>query len=285
MVNAVFVGLDNAGKTSIRLFLQSLDKEGALRTRASTSIERLARAGLTISIIPGQKYYRENERFYRILFPSADHIVFVVDSSRPDRFTEARKYYQYVKRMIRKYSLKKPKITILAHKQDIRGALPGSDVKKAIAGARSKVLVLETSIHDMMSMIILLKNLYGGLKGNDIDFVTQALQERLMADAIAIYDSQRLPLSTSGSEDLVRKTYDRYFSSLVKDGDFRFSIISTNGTKAAMVCENVNGYSVLVLSVGFNVGIEEALSIIREAALCYAKEFSKRWGTDNPWGI
>ena len=287
MINAVFLGLDNAGKTSIKLFLQHLDREKALRTKASTSIERMSRAGLNIAVIPGQRVYREDEKFYRILFPSADHVVLVVDSSRPDRFDEAREYYKFVRKMIRKYSLKKPKITILAHKQDIKNSLPGDEIKKSVAGARSKVLVLETSIHDLTSMIILLKRLYGDLRGNDIDFITQALQERLLANGIAIYDSQKLPLSVSGDKDLLDSIYNKYFNALLRDNDLHFGIIYTDGTRIAMAQEKSDGYSILVLAVNFNSGVEETIEIIREAAKCYAREFVKRWGTnvDDPWNF
>ena len=287
MVNVVFVGLDNAGKTSIKLFLQHLNREIALKTKASTSIERFARAGLSIAVIPGQRFYREDEKFYRILFPSADHIVLVVDSSRPDRFGEVKEYYKFVKKMIKKYSLKKPKFTILAHKQDIKGAVSGDYVKRAVAGARSRVLVLETSIHDMTSMIVLLRNLYGDLKGNYIDFITQALQERLCADGIAIYDAQRLPISVSGDKNIVEWVYDRYFDVFLRDDEFRFGVLSTNGKKIMMVVEKTNGYSVIVIATNFKTNIEETLSIIKETAQCYAKEFAKRWGTptDNPWNF
>ena len=286
MVNVVFVGLDNAGKTSIKLYLQHLDKEKALMTRASTNIERLSRAGLSLAIIPGQKVYREDEKFYKILFPSVDHIVLVVDASRPDRFAEAKEYYKFVRKMIKKYALKKPKITILAHKQDIREALDGETVKKEVAGARSRVMVLETSVRDLMSMIILLKNLYGNLKGNAIDFITQALQERLGAEGIALLDSQRLPLSLAGDKNLLEKIMDKYFGTIVRESEFKYGIICTNGTSAALVCEKSDGYSIFVLAANYGVGVEEALSIIKEAAYCYAKEFVKRWGSEeNPWNF
>ncbi|MEX0568238.1 MAG: ADP-ribosylation factor-like protein [Candidatus Njordarchaeota archaeon] len=286
MVNVVFVGLDNAGKTSIKLFLQYLDKEKALSTVTSTSIEKFARAGLGISVIPGQKIYREDERFYKILFPSADHIVLVVDATRPDRFEEVKEYYAFIKKMMKKYCLKKTKITILAHKQDIKNAKDSETVKKAIAGIRSKTMVLETSIHDLMSMIILLKNLYGDLKGNDIDFITQALQDRLKAEGVALYDSQKLPLSIAGNKDLLSKISNKYFDALLRDDDFHYGIISTNGSNIAMACERVNGYSITLIATNFKVGIEEVLSIIREATSCYAKEFMKRWGNEeNPWNF
>ncbi len=286
MVNIVFVGLDNAGKTSIKLFLQHLNREKALKTRASTNIERFNRAGLSLAVIPGQKIYREDEKFYRILFPSADRVVLVVDASRPDRFSEVKEYYRFVKKMIKKYALKKPKIILLAHKQDLRNSVDGETVKKSVAGARSNVLVLETSVRDMMSMIILLKSLYGRLKGNAIDFVTQALQERLSAEGIALLDSQRLPLSMAGNKELLDRILNTYFSTVVRDDNFKYGIICTNGTKAALVCEKADDYSIFVLATNYHAGVEEALSIIREAARCYAKEFIKRWGTEeNPWNF
>ncbi len=287
MVNAVFLGLDNAGKTSIKLFLQYLDRNRALKTKTSTSIESLSRAGLNIAVVPGQKIYREDEKFYKILFPSADHIILVVDASRPDRFEEAKEYYRYVRKMIKRYALKKPKVAILAHKQDIKNSVSGEEVKKAVAGARSRVMVLETSVHDMTSMIILLRYLYGNLKGNDIDFITQALQDRLSARGIAIYDSQKLPLSITGDKELIEKIYNKYFDTLLRDEDLNYGIISTNGTKMAIAMEKSENFSILILVANFEARIEETISIIREAAQSYAKEFAKRWGTreDNPWNF
>jgi len=287
MINAVFVGLDRAGKTSIKLFLQYLDNERASKTTASTGVERLSRAGLTISIIPGQEVYRLNEDFYRILFPSADYIVFVVDAARPDRFPEAKEYFAFVRKMRSKYAIKKPKIILLAHKQDVEGALSGEEVKNAIVGSRSKILVLETSIHDTLSMFVLLRCLYDSLKGNYIDFITQALQDRLHADAVAIYDSQSLPISIAGKKDLVERIYEQYFDVIFRDPNFKFGLFSVNGTKLAARTEKVNGCSLTILVANFNTSVEETLGVLKDAAQNYVREFMKRWKSvpDNPWNF
>ncbi|GEM_PF-2696937 len=287
MVNAVFVGLDRAGKTSIKLFLQYLDSERASKTVASTGVERLSRAGLTISIIPGQKVYRLNEDFYRILFPSADYIVFVVDAARPERLPEVREYFKFIKKMRSKYAVKKPKIILLAHKQDIEGALSGEEIKNAVAGSKSKILVLETSIHDTLSMLVLLRSLYNTLRGNYIDFISQALLDRLGAEAIAIYDSQSLPISIAGKKDLVEKIYEQYFDILFKDPNFKFGLLNMNGTKLAIQTENMNGCSITILAANFKTSVEETLKILKDAAQSYMREFAKRWRNlpSDPWNF
>lgn len=287
MINAVFVGLDNAGKTSIKLFLQHLHKERALKTKASTNIEKFSRAGLSISVIPGQKFYRENERFYRVLFPSADYIVFVVDAADKDRIEEAKEYFQFIKKMRKKFGIKKPKLIILAHKQDVEGALSADEVKELIAGKRSTVNVLETSIHDMVSMLILLRSLFGTLRGNYIDYITQALQDRLLAEGVALYDPDGLPLSVVGNKELIEKIYNRYFDTIFREREFHYGVISINGSRFAAAMENAGKYKVTILVANFDTGLEDVLTIIREAAKYYAKEFERRWKEtpDNPWNI
>lgn len=286
MINAVFVGLDRAGKTSIKLYLQYLDSERASKTTASTGVERLSRAELTISIIPGQEVYRLNEDFYKILFPSADYIVFVVDSSRPERLPEAKEYFEFVRKMYIKYAVKKPKIILLAHKQDAGNVLSGEKIKEQIMGKRLGALVLETSIYDPLSMLILLKSLYADLKGNYIDFISQALAERLGADAIALYDSQGLPISIAGKKDLVNKICNPY-SRLLFDPEFKFAVLGMNGTKLAAVAENNDELSMTIVAINFRADIQETLNVLRESTQNYVREFIKRWGDkqSNPWNF
>lgn len=286
MINAVFVGLDRAGKTSIKLYLQYLDSERASKTVASTGVERLSRAELTISIIPGQEVYRLNEDFYRILFPSADYIVFIVDASKPDRLKEAKEYFEFVKKMYTKYAVKKPKIILVAHKQDSKDAIPGEKVKEQVVGKRSDIVVLETSIYDPLSMLILLKSLYADLKGNYIDFISQALAERLGADTVALYDSQSLPISIAGKKDLLEITCDKY-GRLLFNPEFRFGVLGINGTKLAAVAEDLDGHTLTIVAVNFRVDIQETLKVLEESARNYVREFVKRWGDrqQNPWNL
>ena len=74
-----WIGL--CGKSSIRIYLENFDVEKALNTMTSREIEELKRGKLNIFIIPGQKLFRYEEKFYRRLFPITDVIVFVIDSA------------------------------------------------------------------------------------------------------------------------------------------------------------------------------------------------------------
>lgn len=199
----VLCGLDFAGKTSISLWLKSLNSQAALRTVASTDIETVKKKDLLVFVIPGHVKFRYNEEFYRLLFPQADKVVFVVDAADRTRFSEAREYFKFVREMMRKYCRGRAELIICAHKQDLPGAASGYIVRKHVAPDAEGVRVLETSIHDDVSMVNLLRVLYDMPTLHPLDVLVQEIATKLAARCAFIADDTALPLAMVGEEHIV----------------------------------------------------------------------------------
>jgi len=159
MVNVLMVGLDYAGKTSIRQYLQTFDVNRALRTETSTSIETFRKSALNIYVVPGQELLRYEERIYEILLPITQKVCFVVDSADVSRFDKVKKYFEFIRRMMSKYASSDCELIVLAHKQD----LPNAVDKRKIAELLDvdETYVLATSIMDPISMSQLCLKLIG----------------------------------------------------------------------------------------------------------------------------
>ena len=126
-------GLEEAGKTSIKIYLENIDRDQVKTPyRASENVEVYREHYLTVYVIPGQESFRYSEFLYEKCFQPSDRIGFVVDASDRDKFGEAKKYWEYVKKMIEKYAVKKVEVILVAHKQDKEGALDAREIAKKI---------------------------------------------------------------------------------------------------------------------------------------------------------
>jgi len=92
-----FVGLDRAGKSSIKVYLESLSLNSAMNTRISNGVETYLVRNFRIDVFPGQEKLRYEETLYERLFPFVSKVVLVVDSVDRKRFPEVRKFWKFVK--------------------------------------------------------------------------------------------------------------------------------------------------------------------------------------------
>jgi len=195
----IFIGLDRAGKSSIKVYLESLNLDAAKNTSMSNGIEAFQRGSLKIEVFPGQRRLRYNEKLYQIYFKMARKIVFVVDSADHSRFDEVKRFWGYVQHMIKKYceDVEDVEIIFVAHKRDLRGSLSAEEIYSRLnLKGVTRVFFVNTSIYDPLSISQLLSIIYGSRRTGAMD-----LAERLRiicgAEFSFIYDGQVLPVAYS----------------------------------------------------------------------------------------
>ncbi len=192
----IFVGLDRAGKSSIKVYLETLDVEKAKNTRMSNGLEAYIVGDFRIEIFPGQQKLRYNEKLYQVFFPPASKIVLVVDAADCQRFEDVKLYWKYIRKMIEKYCQQKPQIILLAHKQDIDGAIPPEKLKTIIFDredfTKYRITTLGTSIYDPFSMSSLLNILHGAKEASGD--IAETLRRITKAELAFIYDGHILPI-------------------------------------------------------------------------------------------
>ena len=129
----VVIGLNNAGKTSILYALQ-LNKFVETQPTIGGTVEELSHKNVNFLAwdLGGQEQLRESWSLY---YQSTDAVIFVVDSSEPQRFSIAKKELHKV---LAAPELSKACILIFANKQDVQGALPAVEVAKALGMSNVK---------------------------------------------------------------------------------------------------------------------------------------------------
>ena len=221
--NVVFVGLHLAGKSSIKIFLESFDVNKALNTKASTKVEELRRRTLNLFIIPGQKMWRYDERLYKLFLPKAHKICFVVDAADHEKFDEVRRYYDFLMKMVKKYACETVELIVLAHKQDLPNAVSGKKIAELLGVNEN--MVLETSIFNTTS-IARLYFLLVGIQQSFLDFLVQLMRET-NAKAIFLGDLENINIAIGDTQIAV----DHYVQAveLKKHTDYDYLILSTSG--------------------------------------------------------
>ncbi len=276
---AILCGLDFAGKTSIALWLQTFSREVALRTTASTEIESVKKKDLVIFVIPGHRRYRFCETFYQTLFPMMDVLVFVVDAADKKRFDEAKEYFAFVGEMIKKYSKKKVKVTLCAHKQDLADAVSGYYLKKVIAPRQNDIKVLETSIKDEISMINLLRVIYGERKLDPFDVIIKQLVTKTKAKGAFIADETGLPLAIYGDEaDALTFLVDalKFYN---ERENIDYLVTGANGQCDIVIYKRYQNGLVYagVLGIDGNQNIKEVVNLMRVNLDYVSRILEKRW--------
>ena len=278
----IFLGLDNAGKTSIKVYLETLDIEKAKNTKMSNQVEVYQRGKMRIEIFPGQKLLRMKERLYEVFFPYAKRIAFIVDSADKDRIPEVREYWGFVKSMITKYCEKTPEIILVAHKQDLQGALSAKELMNLILDKEDQrkysIIPVETTIYDPISMSLLLRALHGGHKLG-IDQVVDSLRERTDAELAFIYDNHLLPIATSvksKDETMMRRLNDIVIA-LEKVGELRIMAgYFADGKNIIIVSDRVSDERILVGIYNFSTQLREAIIQCKNVSKYYLKEMRER---------
>ncbi len=269
----VFVGLDRAGKSSIKVYLETLNVELAEKTEMSNGIEVYQRGGLKIEVFPGQRRLRYNEKLYEVYFRAAKKIVFVVDSADHKRFEEVKKYWDYVMEMIRKYC-GDVEIIFVAHKQDLEGSIPARELygRLGLDSGGVPVRFVDTTIYDPWSIARLLSMLHGSRGVMDM---ADTLRTMCRADFAFIYDQQLLPVAYSprdGKNHIILHIND-VVCSLEKIDRIMAVVGIFRDKKLGIVAVEEEGSRVIVGVYGFGVSIRDMLEFCRRAGTRYISEY------------
>lgn len=279
--NVILCGLDEAGKTSIKVFLENIDKDQATRPYiASTEVETYREHYLSIYIIPGQERFRYVELFYEQYIPIADRIGFVVDASDSSRFVEAKRYWQYLKEIIKKYASKKIEVIFIAHKQDKKGSIRAEELVKKIFSKddikKYKVRPLSTSVLDIFSMYELLRAFYGDLKKVGLDTIVEVLCSNTKASAAFLIDGQMLPISVIGSSDAL-KFMEEIFYPIFKRGILEYLALKYEQIKFVAISRRVDSDIVVAGVYDYKTPLKDAINYCNRALIKYIDEARKRW--------
>lgn len=280
-MQVLFLGLDNAGKTSIKVYLETLNSEAAVKTKISNGVEVYKKGDLVMRIIPGQAALRMNEKFYRLYFPSADLIVFVVDAADKTRFDKAVDYWRFVRDKILEYGKEGIRVIFLAHKQDLDSALSAGEIEKLFEGLLEEVdpVFLETSIFDYSSMVNLLNVIHNARKVG-IDGLLEDLRKRLEADIAFLYDRHLLPISIAIRKKPNKELFDRISSVIVeteKLGEVHALILFFNdGSNLLVLGKRLPEERILVGAYNIRRGLSEAVKLFEGLYNQYREVYRKR---------
>ncbi|MEX0569499.1 MAG: ADP-ribosylation factor-like protein [Candidatus Njordarchaeota archaeon] len=281
MPNIILCGLDEAGKTSIKVYLENIDKEQATRPYiASTEVETYREHYLSVYVIPGQERFRYTEIFYQQYFSVADRIGLVVDASDHSRFKEVKEYWTYLKEMIKKYASKEIEVILIAHKQDKKEAVRVEEIATKILSKddikKYKIRMLNTSVLDIFSMYELLRAFYGDLKKVGLDAIVEVLCSNTKAGAAFLIDGQMLPISVAGSPDAL-KFMEEIFYPVFKRGILEYIALKFEQIKFVAISKRADGDIVVAGVYDYKISLKDAIDYCNRALIKYIEEARKRW--------
>ena len=278
----IFVGLDNAGKTSIKTYLETLSIDAAMNTRMSTQVETYLRGGFRVYIFPGQRKLRYDEFLYERFFPLADKIALIVDAADKRRFGEVRKYWQFLYRMIDKYGRKKVQVILVAHKQDLPNALRWKEILPKIFDVPFDVGLFDircanTSIFDPPSMSMLLRTLHGATSLG-IETLLSNLRRLTKSEVAMLFDTHLHPIAMSGTttgSEIFRRVHALVVD-LEKHG-FEAFVGVFRDYHVFVMCRGGGEGRVIVALVNFGVKVNTAAEFCDETLKQYARMRDKIW--------
>ncbi|MEM2833356.1 MAG: ADP-ribosylation factor-like protein [Candidatus Korarchaeota archaeon] len=278
-----FVGLDQAGKSSIKVYLESLSTKNALNTSMSNGVESYLRGNMRIDVFPGQEKLRYMELLYERFFPYIDKLALIVDASARDRFDEVKRYWKFLKNMLEKYAEKEIQVILVAHKQDLSGAVSSDELCKIIFDAddieRYNVIHLNTSIFDPISMSLLLRALHGTI--GLLESITEMLRVESRAQIVAIFDGHLLPIAISGTSprsELFEKVHE-LVTSVEKFGYLKAFVAIFEGEKVLAISRREGNERVIICIINFEETLERVIELSNNAISHYINELRKRfWG-------
>ena len=279
---AVFVGLDAAGKTSIKVYLETLNLDAAKSTSMSNHNETYERGNLRIEVFPGQEILRFKEPLYATFFPAVDKLVFVVDASDTKRFSEAKKYWNFLKQMITKYCKKIPQTIVLAHKQDLKESVSADIILDQIFDQEDidkyNIVSLETSIYDPISISLLLMAIHDG-ENIGLDKIIEALRSRSRANAAFIFDGHILPICYSSIDEDTKtmNLISDVICSLEKIGTIKtFISVFEDGGNMIAVSKKLNSERVIIGVYDYKEKTKNVLDLCINTLEYYMREIRKR---------
>jgi GTP-binding protein SAR1 len=123
----LFLGLDNAGKTTL-LGVLSTGHIPAARPTINPNVEQLKLGGITLKTMD-MGGHPEARRLWKDYCVKIDCVVFLVDASAPERFAEAKKELDL---LLQTEELRSTPFLILGNKIDLPTAVPEDDLKQAL---------------------------------------------------------------------------------------------------------------------------------------------------------
>jgi len=219
-IKVVLLGHANVGKTSIGKYLKYFDRALALDTEPSTRIEKymlkIMKADISLFVTPGQKRFKDsNMEFLLRLLDSDTIVIYVIDAS-----TETNKLklmvsdfiavVHAVRRVVEEKKIGRINIVLLAHKQDLPGAIDGEKVMgRVINRIRRKIPfvsieVFNTSIYYPESIFRFIRKavIPKVLPISSIHDIVTTLTKITGSDTVVISDSMGFPIAIGGEEDI-----------------------------------------------------------------------------------
>ncbi|KAN0066308.1 ADP-ribosylation factor-like protein 2 [Thecaphora frezii] len=136
-LRVLFLGLDNAGKTTIlkRLLNQPQQEIESISPTLGFSIQTFVHNGYTLNVwdVGGQKTLRP---YWKNYFERTDCVVWVVDSSDRARIGDCR---DELHALLGEERLSGATILVFANKQDLSGAMSSDEIKAALGLDEQKV--------------------------------------------------------------------------------------------------------------------------------------------------
>ncbi|KIR97169.1 ADP-ribosylation factor-like 2 [Cryptococcus deuterogattii 2001/935-1] len=184
-MRVLFLGLDNAGKTTI---LKKLNNESTsdISPTLGFNIKSLIRDGYTLNIwdVGGQRTLRP---YWTNYFESTDAVVWVVDSSDRMRMNDCR---DELKELLHEERLAGATLLVFANKQDLAGSMPLEEIRdtlelQSIISHRWIVYPCSAftgeNLNDGMNWLVkeVAKRLYwSGLSANEAELLQEIADDR-----------------------------------------------------------------------------------------------------------
>ena len=217
----IVLGPANAGKTSIARFLITIDRQYALQTTPSTSVEKywlsIFNFKVNVFVTPGQKRFKKrNFEYLDKIIDSSTTVLYVVDSSEKSRLKD--NLEEFIELLYRintifseRYPGDKAEVVLLAHKRDIPGSVPAKKLlndklksKLAEIFPRIDLYAYDTSIYmpasifKMFQQVVLSKL----IPLDSMSTLVRRLRAYTGAETVVIGDYMGFPVVFDGNLDL-----------------------------------------------------------------------------------
>nr|MDO8114305.1 ADP-ribosylation factor-like protein [Candidatus Sigynarchaeota archaeon] len=191
---AVFLGLDNSGKSTIISFLQEGRFVDHTPTMGKKNMDmEIGGTRLSLFDMGGQQDFRQ---LWLGEIKNAKVVVFVIDASAPQRFGEAKKELDVLIPAIKEHKIS---LLILANKHDVPGAVNLSKIITAFnLTEMDNFEIMEISAKTGYGMADAFAKFYSSLTGEKV-------RKNVLAKAISVFDKGGTPIVTTYNKNEVER--------------------------------------------------------------------------------